>query len=278
MIGSLAGCTGVCCVAPFDIVKTRMQVSAGSGHGILHTAKVLIHSEGVLALYSGLSAALGRQAIYGGARMGLFDKFQDLLRDSKTHGQLPFWKNGMAAIAAGAAAAFLGNPMDVSLIRMQADATLPISERRGYRHVGHALATIMRNEGVRGLWTGGSPTVVRAMAGNFGSLSFNASSKDWLLHVGLAGNTQTCAAGFIGGLASAFFGMPIDFVKTQMQKQTRNPSTGEMLFQSSFDCIQKTWRIGGCLRFYTGFPAYIARVAPFQTITLVVRDKLKELL
>lgn len=277
-IGSLSGSIGMVIFAPTDTIKTRMQIAAGSGTGVKQLVKEMVRNEGVLALYSGLSASVGRQVVYGGARMGCFDIFQDMLRDSRSSKAVPFWKNSLAGLASGAFAACIANPMDVSLIRMQADATLPVAAQRGYRHVGDAVSTILRNEGAAGLFSGVGPTVVRAMASNFGSLTFNAEAKKGLEHVGIGGNPQILLAGVVGGLASSFFGMPFDFVKTQMQKQTPDVKTGELPYRSALSCVQITLKQGGMLRFYAGFPVYVVRIAPFQAVTLILRDKLKQFL
>jgi len=275
VFGSIAGSFGMCIFAPFDTIKTRMQLQAGAGRGPLEVGASLVRTEGLVGLYAGLSASVARQVVYGGGRMGLFDIFQDRLKGTASE-RLPFWKNALASFAAGASAGAVANPIDVSLIRMQADGALPVAQRRGYTHVGNALLAIVRNEGVAGLATGLGPTMTRAMAANFGSLSFNASSKDWLINAGMTpGNALTCVAAMIGGMGSACFGMPFDFVKTQMQKQAPDPVTGRLPFRNSFECVWRTFQAGP-LRFYTGFPVYIVRIAPFQATTLLICDKLKE--
>ena len=67
----------------------------------------------------------------------------------------------------------MGSPADLSLIRMQADTTLPAEQRRNYKGVGDALGRIIKEEGIAGLFTGAGPTVVRAMALNMGMLASN---------------------------------------------------------------------------------------------------------
>lgn len=59
----------------------------------------------------------------------------------------------------------------ISRRHFQADATLPIADRRNYKGVFDALKQIVQQEGVTGLWAGSLPTVVRAMALNVGMLS-----------------------------------------------------------------------------------------------------------
>lgn len=75
---------------------------------------------------------------------------------------------------AGLIGAAIANPLDMSLIRFQADNNLPPAERRNYRNVFDALNQ-MRNElGFRGMWRGSIPTITRAMALNsFTLVSYN---------------------------------------------------------------------------------------------------------
>ena len=53
---------------------------------------------------------------------------------------------------------------------MQADARLPLAERRNYKNVVDAFKRITKEEGFFALWRGATPTVIRAMALNFAML------------------------------------------------------------------------------------------------------------
>lgn len=86
---------------------------------------------------------------------------------------LPLWQKAACGLTAGGLGALVGSPADLSLIRMQADTQLPAAERRNYKNAFDALARIVREEGVAGLFTGAGPTVVRAMALNMGMLASN---------------------------------------------------------------------------------------------------------
>lgn len=113
-----------------------------------------------------------------------------------------------AGLAAGAIGALVGNPADLSLVRMQSDATLPIERRRNYTGVGNALSRIVKEEGVAGLFKGSGPTVTRAMALNMGmlvcwtfsfckptsSLISYASCNQFKLMSYLCGSHVTCCA------------------------------------------------------------------------------------
>jgi solute carrier family 25 oxoglutarate transporter 11 len=61
---------------------------------------------------------------------------------------------------------------------MQADNQLPVSERRNYKNVFNAFATITREEGLIGLWRGATPTVIRAIVLNLAMLSSYDEAKE----------------------------------------------------------------------------------------------------
>jgi len=54
--------------------------------------------------------------------------------------KLPLVTKAACALVGGALGAVVGNPADVSLVRMQADGTLPLEQRRGYKNVFDAIA------------------------------------------------------------------------------------------------------------------------------------------
>lgn len=62
------------------------------------------------------------------------------------------------------------------------------------------------------------------------------------------------SAGFFASACS----LPFDFVKTRIQKMSRNPD-GTMPYKGFGDCALQTLKNEGPLKFYTGFPTYIVR-------------------
>jgi len=277
--GSLAGMAATSAIQPIDMVKVRIQLLAGTADaaGPFTVASNMLKTEGVTGFYTGLSAGLTRQVLYTGARLGLFDKFTDLIKANKEPGEkLNFAENAVCGLSAGGLAAVVGNPADLALIRMQADGMLPAAERRGYTNVFNAFSGIVKSDGVGGLFAGVTPTATRAMALNFGMLAFNASSKDMLNSNGITGAPAVFGASAIAGFFASFFSLPFDYVKTQMQKQKPDPVTGELQYKSAMDCVMKTMAEGGPLRFYAGFPTFYVRIAPHAMITLIAQDALKQ--
>lgn len=84
---------------------------------------------------------------------------------------LSFFQKAYCASFAGFIGSLVGNPADLALIRMQADARLPEAERRNYKNVFNAFSRITSEEGVSALWRGATPTIIRAIVLNLAMLS-----------------------------------------------------------------------------------------------------------
>lgn len=261
--GGLSGMVATSVIQPVDMIKVRIQlagegVSTGPKPTPLSVTREIIASGKALDLYTGLSAGLLRQAVYTTARLGFFDTFMgSLTARAKAKGQqIGFAERATAGLTAGGIAAMIGNPADLALIRMQSDGLKPAAQRNNYKSVIDALTRISKSEGVGALWSGATPTVVRAMALNFGQLAFFSEAKAQLkLHTEWSARTQTLTASAIAGFFASFFSLPFDFVKTRLQKQSRG-ADGKLPYKNMVDCFAKVTKQEGVLRFYRGFGTY----------------------
>lgn len=254
--------------------KTKqVRLQLGATGGPFSVASNIIKNEGFGTLYTGISAGLLRQATYTTARLGIHAKIVDFLKEQNKGAPLPLVQKAGAGLAAGGLGAIFGSPADLSLIRMQADGTLPAAERRNYTGVAHALTDIVKKDGVGGLFVGASTTAVRAMALNMGMLASNDQAKEMMKENGITGFPATLGASSIAGFFASFFSLPFDYVKTQLQKQKPLPD-GTMPFKGFGDCVAKTMAEGGPLKFYTGFPTYYVRIAPHAMFTLIILDQI----
>lgn len=267
--GGLAGMTATTVIQPIDMVKVRLQLAGegaktGPRPSPLAVTRDIIASGKFTDLYTGLSAGLLRQAVYTTARLGFFDTFMNKLKvRAETKGQgIGFKERAVAGLSAGGLAAMIGNPADLALIRMQSDGLKPLAARAHYTSVIDALSRIAKSEGISALWAGAFPTVVRAMALNFGQLAFFSEAKTQLkAKTQLAPYTQTLTASAIAGFFASFFSLPFDFVKTRLQKQSTGVD-GRLPYSGMGDCFRKVAREEGVLRFYRGFGTYYVRIAP----------------
>jgi len=266
-----------CCIQPIDMVKVRIQLVGEGGKEAMGSknpiriAQDLIKTEGVASLYSGLSAALLRQATYTTARLGLFRTISNAMT---TEGQpLPFWKKSVAGLLAGGIGCIFGTPADVALIRMQADGKLPLEQRRNYKHVADALVRITREEGVAGLFRGNVPVIIRASSLNLGMLATHDQALESLKQYMTSPVMISVGAKLISGFAASAFSLPFDMVKTRIQKQVKLPD-GTYPYKSFMDCSVKILTKEGPLAFYRGFWTYYVRIAPHAMITLWALDQL----
>ncbi|KAJ8446494.1 hypothetical protein Cgig2_027456 [Carnegiea gigantea] len=284
--GGASGMLATCVIQPLDMVKVRIQLGQGSATQVV---RIMLRDEGIRAFYKGLSAGLLRQATYTTARLGSFSycKFyvvtncaskalsMMLIRvrvltnkavEANDGKPLPLYQKALCGLTAGAIGACVGNPADLALIRMQADATLPEAQRRHYKNAFHALYRIVADEGVLALWKGAGPTVVRAMALNMGMLaSYDQSVEFFRDSVGLGETATVLGASTISGFFASACSLPFDYVKTQIQKMQPD-AEGKYPYTGSLDCAMKTLKSGGPLKFYTGFPVYFVRIAPHAMV------------
>lgn len=272
--GGLAGMTATVAIQPVDMVKVRLQLAGegaktGPRPSALGITRDIIAAGKVLDLYTGLSAGLLRQAVYTTARLGFFETFVKQLnaRADTANRKLTFAERAAAGLTAGGIAAMIGNPADLALVRMQSDGLKPPEARANYRSVFDALLRIPRQEGVNALWAGALPTVIRAMALNMGQLTFFSEAKAQLKqNTSLSTQNQTFAASAIAGFFASFLSLPFDFIKTRLQKQQKDPKTGQLPYRGVMDCARKVVAEEGWLRFYRGFGTYYVRIAPHALV------------
>ena len=109
-----------------DAVGQRQQLMGEGGQksaGVSAVARQVVQAEGVAGLYAGLSAAAARQLSYGNLRLGIYSSLKDALYGTSP-APPPAWATLGLGCVAGGTAAFLSNPVEVTLVRMQADGRL----------------------------------------------------------------------------------------------------------------------------------------------------------
>ncbi|CAO2832876.1 unnamed protein product [Amaranthus hypochondriacus] len=271
--GGASGMLATCVIQPIDMVKVRIQLGQGSA---MQVTKNMLRDEGLSAFYKGLSAGLLRQATYTTARLGSFRMLTNKAIAANDGKPLPLYQKALCGLTAGAIGACIGSPADLALIRMQADATLPLAQRRHYKNAFHALFRIVADEGVLALWKGAGPTVVRAMALNMGMLaSYDQSVEFFRDSLGVGETATVLGASAVSGFFASASSLPFDYVKTQIQKMQPD-AEGKYPYTGPLDCAMKTLKSGGPFKFYTGFPVYCVRIAPHAMLTLIFLHQIQK--
>ncbi|KAI9200754.1 hypothetical protein LWI28_012795 [Acer negundo] len=238
----------------------------------------IIKTEGVAALYSGVSATVLRQTLYSTTRMGLYDILKQKWTD-KDSNTMPLIRKISAGLIAGGIGAAVGNPADVAMVRMQADGRLPPAQRRNYKSVIDAITQMSKQEGVTSLWRGSSLTVNRAMIVTASQLASYDSIKETILEKGLMKDglgthvTASFAAGFVASVASN----PVDVIKTRVMNM-KVEAGKEPPYKGAIDCALKTVRAEGPMALYKGFIPTISRQGPFTVMLFVTLEQVRKLL
>ncbi|KAF9406970.1 Mitochondrial dicarboxylate transporter, partial [Podila epigama] len=77
-LGGAASCSAALVSHPFDLAKVRLQTTQGASKtGMIGTMINVARHEGLLALYTGLSASLLRQGTYSTVRFGTYDLLKE---------------------------------------------------------------------------------------------------------------------------------------------------------------------------------------------------------
>eukprot|EP01043_Picozoa_sp_COSAG02_P042052 COSAG02_NODE_3541_length_6588_cov_11.433349_2_plen_294_part_00 len=270
--GGFSACFASLCVHPIDLIKVRLQILPGDA-SIMSVGGKILAEEGAKGLYAGLTASLTRQATYGTARIGLHSAFSKELQERNGGKAIPTWQKFISSFCSGAIASSIGNPFDVSLVRMQADSTKPVAEQMGYKGVGDAITRIIKEEGFSALYRGYPPTLLRAICMNVGQLMTYDICKEQFATAGLSGLSLNLASAAGAGFACAFLSLPPDMVKTRLQNMQPDPKTGLMPYSGVVNCFTRIAKEEGILRFWAGFGAYYARCAPHAMIILMVREE-----
>lgn len=263
------------CIHPIDLVKVRLQVASatvGGGVSGMAIARNVIKDEGVKGLFSGLSAAIMRQAVYGTAKIGLHDSFSQSLKKMNNGQPLPFYQKTLSAMTAGVIASVVGNPFDLALVRMEADGCAPIAERRGYKNAIQAVYRIAKEEGIRTLWRGSIPMMCRAVAMNVGMLATYDQFKEMLLPYTGSGVMNNMASSALTSFVCSFTALPFDMMKTKLMNMHIDSVTGRLPYRNIADCAIKTVKKGGILSLWRGYWTFYARTAPHAMITLLAKD------
>lgn len=166
-------------------------------------------------------------------------------------------------------------------MRLQTDGMLKDAEGKflpkKYTGMTHAFTSIVKDEGVLGLWKGVGPTCGRATALAAAELaSYDEAKGLFKTYGGMKdGLLLTCCTAFISGFISTVASSPFDVVKSRVMGQPMNPDGSPKLYAGMVDCFVKSSQSEGMMSLYNGFWPNFGRVVPRVTIVFIVMEQLK---
>eukprot|EP00002_Diphylleia_rotans_P038615 TRINITY_DN8817_c0_g1_i1.p1 TRINITY_DN8817_c0_g1~~TRINITY_DN8817_c0_g1_i1.p1 ORF type:complete len:299 (+),score=63.42 TRINITY_DN8817_c0_g1_i1:57-953(+) len=272
LCGGAASCTAEAFTLPMDTTKIRMQLAGELGsqttkRGLVGTFVNIVKTEGVSGLYKGLTPGLLRQATYSSARMAVYEPLRGVFGVNAKAGEAPpLIAKILAGGSAGVIGAFIANPTDLVKIRMQAD----VSGTR-YRNTLHAFSSILKLEGVAGMWKGVLPNMQRAFIVNAAELSTYDHCKQLIVKNNLMedGTGAHAAASFLAGFVAAVCSTPVDLTKTRLMNQPVDANGKGTLYSGMLDCMTKTIKAEGFFGMYKGFFPTWLRIGPWAMVMFI---------
>ncbi|KAF8846094.1 mitochondrial carrier [Paxillus ammoniavirescens] len=293
--GGLAACIAVTVSNPAEVAKTRMQLQgelAKGGSQKIYKGPLDVfaktwRNEGIRGLQRGLGAAYTYQILLNGSRLGFYEPFRRTINRAigrPVTDQIPLTSIAAGA-ASGAVGAALGNPLFLIKARMQAySPTLPVGTQHHYKSSIHALSTIFRAEGFRGLVRGIDAAILRTAMGSSVQLPTYNWTKNQLVTRGIlpANSIWTyLASSSVSGVCVCIVMQPADTALTRVYNQpTIRLPDGRLkgtLYNNPIDCLWKTFKAEGLFGWYKGSTAHFLRIAPHTIITLTANDIIQSL-
>ncbi|KAJ9540900.1 hypothetical protein OSB04_027406 [Centaurea solstitialis] len=160
------------------------------------------------------------------------------------------WETAVAGSVAGLATVTFVHPLDVVRTRFQVNdgrnPNLPT-----YKHTPHALFTIARSEGLRGLYAGFYPAVLGSTISWGLYFYFYSRAKQRYMKNQEVTNPgiHLASAAEAGGLV-ALFTNPVWLVKTRLQLQT--PQHHTRRYSGFGDALKTIWKDEGWMALYKG--------------------------
>lgn len=277
--GSAATCASII-IHPMDLAKVRMQLYGALNPGkpvpgFVSILSSLVKNDGVGSIYKGVDAAIGRQLVYGTARIGLHRYISDKMVEMNEGKPINFGMKALSGMASGSIAVCIGTPFDIALVRLQSDSMAPVAERKNYKNVFDALTRTVKEEGVGALYKGLAPNILRGMSMNVGMMACYDQAKEVvgkLLGDPMTngpGLTTQIGASAVAGFTAALFSMPFDLIKSRLMAQKPDPVTGKLQYAGVLDCTAQIFKKEGPAGFFGGFSAYYGRCAPHAMIILL---------
>jgi solute carrier family 25 protein 38 len=293
LAGALSGLTTTLALQPLDVVKTRMQQTMlfSKTVGLLDESRVrfdpnraqlrkppfrpgkawraarsVVEENGLLGLWRGTTPTILRNMMGVGVYFVTLNQLATRLRGSDP--ELAPQYALLAGATARSVSATLLCPLTVIKARFEAAGP------REYRHVFDALYKIGRYEGIRGLFSGLLPTVLRDAPYSALYVFIYLRTRDRAQELAPNVNSMVISftSGFVGGGLSTLLTQPQDVVKTRMQL-ARHVELERDQYATVRMAIRRIWREEGMFGFFRGASPRILKRCLGSAITWMIYEE-----
>lgn len=260
---------------PLEIIKVRMQAKAGPNRtlslsNVIRVGEKTVEREGLAGiLVPGLLPTCLRGFFYAGFRIGMYPSVNKQYQGAFTKGGDAFMVKLFAGATTGSIGSFLFNPIDVVRVRFQRNAA-------AYSGTFSAFPQILKEEGIRGFWTGGSASVMRAALMSGSQLAtydtWKKAAAKWL-HVEDSPVLHVIGS-VVSGVVAQTVIMPVDTIKTRVMvsRQTLGESVGIAA------TVKTLLKEGGLGALYKGFVPSVMRQVPTMLIQMPLIEQIRKLM
>ncbi|ESK96915.1 mitochondrial fad carrier protein [Moniliophthora roreri MCA 2997] len=285
-----AGVVATLCMNPLDMLKVKFQVATtnprgGIGKQIWYALKDIHAERGWKGLYRGVGPNIAGNA----SSWGLYFWFYNILKKRASGGDvtkpLSPQEYLLCSAEASAVTAIMTNPLWVVRVRM---FTSQANSPDAYRGLFHGLQTIVRNEGVQGLFRGTSLALFGVSNGAIQFMAyeemkrwgferkrkqFEKQGKAWSTEVDKLSNTSYTVMSAASKLLALSVTYPYQVIRSRIQNDASTHA-----YPTIRSTIQRTWTAEGFRGFYRGLATNLVRVLPGTCVTFVVYENLAWLL
>ncbi|PPQ69783.1 hypothetical protein CVT26_014171 [Gymnopilus dilepis] len=284
--GGIAACIAVTISNPAEVAKTRLQLQGelakDGGQKVYKNAFDVLaktwKNEGIRGIQRGLAPAI----LLNGSRLGFYEPFRRGLNKfiGRSADEQITFTSVAAGASSGAVGASLGNPLFLIKARMQAySPALPVGTQHYYKNAFHALSTIIKAEGARGLVRGIDAAILRTSMGSSVQLpSYNWTKTQLVKHDILPANSTATflVSSSVSGACVCLAMQPADTALTRVYNQPTivgpDGRRRGALYKNPIDCLWKTFKTEGVRGWYKGSTAHFLRIAPHTIVTLTAND------
>lgn len=286
--GAIGGAASSIVCSPLDVARTRIQLRAvigaqtsrpGARQPYASLVSALGHiytNEGLAGFFRGLSASLSTVPLF---YMAFFPAYEGAKSYMYTSGIQTEWiANTASAIAAGALADSLTNPLWVIRIRMQSQHMHShCAMDAPQKGLLSTAADIRRHEGLRAFYKGYVATLL-GLSHVAIQLPLYEQLKSWLALYGTCGILTAAALSKIVATSITY---PHELVRTRLQDQRSTGSASSSrgpAYRGVFHCARTVIRTEGLTGLYAGLQVNLIRAVPTTMTTFVVYEKVLHLL
>lgn len=272
LAGATAGAMEGFITYPTEFVKTRSQFG-GKHEKPIEIIRSTLRDKGIKGLYSGAPALIIGNAAKAGVRFLTYDSLKSLLADKD--GKVSAPRSLAAGLGAGIMESiFAVTPSETIKTKLIQDAKSPNPRFHGLIH-GSRL--IIQEEGIRGIYRGLFPVMMRQGANSAVRFTTYTTLKQFVQGNTRPGQTLpssiTFAIGGMAGLVTVYATMPLDVVKTRMQSLD-----ARVQYRNSFHCMYRIFTEEGILRFWTGTTPRLLRLVISGGVTFSVYERVASFL